>query len=101
MVKYGLKPILTKLDIPTRFAGLDAFPHGLATELADRSTPLPVLQKQMRHSDVRTMLRVYAHAIPQTQRDAVEAISIGTVPSYGTRTESKCFKVRKLAEARS
>ena len=80
VVKYGLKPVLTKLGIPTKFAGLHAFRHGLATELADRSTPIPVLQKQMRHADIRTTLKVYAHVIPQSQRDAMEAVSIGTVP---------------------
>jgi integrase len=80
VVKYGLHPVLRKLGIQTKFAGLHAFRHGLATELADRSTPIPVLQKQMRHSDVRTTLKVYAHVIPQSQRDAMEAVSIGTVP---------------------
>jgi integrase len=80
VVKYGLKPVLKKLNIPTKFAGLHAFRHGLATELADKSTPIPVMQQQMRHADVRTTLRVYAHVILQTQRDAMEAISIGTVP---------------------
>jgi integrase len=80
VVKYGLKPVLKKLGIPTMFAGLHAFRHGLATELADKNTPIPVLQKQMRHADVRTTLAVYAHVIPQSQRDAMEAVSIGTVP---------------------
>jgi integrase len=80
VVKYGLKPVLRKLKIPTKFAGLHAFRHGLATELADKSTPIPVLQQQMRHADVRTTLRVYAHVILQSQRDAMEAVSIGTVP---------------------
>jgi integrase len=80
VVKYGLKPVLERLGIPVKFAGLHAFRHGLATQLADRSTPIPVLQKQMRHADVRTTLRVYAHVIPQTQRDAMEDVSIGTVP---------------------
>jgi integrase len=80
VVKYGLKPVLKKHGIPTKFAGLHAFRHGLATELADRSTPIPVMQKQMRHADIRTTLRVYAHVIPQSQRDAMESVSIGTVP---------------------
>ena len=71
-------PVLKKLGLPTKFAGLHAFRHGLATELADRGAPIPVLQQQMRHADVRTTLRIYAHAIPQSQRDAMEAISIGT-----------------------
>jgi hypothetical protein len=39
-----------------------------------------MMQKQMRHADIRTTLRVYAHVIPQSQRDAMENISIGTVP---------------------
>jgi integrase len=64
VVKYGLHLLLKKLGIPTRFAGLHIFRHGLATELADKSTPIPVLQKQMRHADIRTTLTVYAHAIP-------------------------------------
>jgi integrase len=69
-----------KFGIPTKDAGLHAFRHGLATELADKNTPIPVLQKQMRHADVRTTLSVYAHVIPQSQREAMEAVSIGTVP---------------------
>jgi integrase len=80
VVKYGLKPVLRQLKILTKFAGLHAFRHGLATELADKSTPIPVLQQQMRHADVRTTLKVYAHVILQSQRDAMENVSIGTVP---------------------
>jgi integrase len=78
VVKYGLKPVLRKLGIPAHNVGLHAFRHGLATELAESSVPLPVLQNQMRHADVRTTLRVYAHVIPATQRAAMEAISIRT-----------------------
>jgi integrase len=79
-VKYRLHPVLKKLGIPAKYAGLHAFRHGLATELADKNTPIPVLQKQMRHADVRTTLSVYTHVIPQSQRDAMEAVSIGTAP---------------------
>ena len=88
VVKYGLKPILRKLEIPEEDAGLHCFRHGLATELAERSVPVTVLQQQMRHADVRTTLRVYAHAIPQSQRDAMESIgqgSIGTIVPIGTK----------------
>jgi len=80
VVKYGLQPVLRRLGIPTKFAGLHAFRHGLAMELADKNTPIPVLQKQMRHADIRTTLEVYAHVIPQSQRDVMERVSIGTVP---------------------
>jgi integrase len=92
VVKYGLKPVLRKLKIPTKFAGLHAFRHGLATELADKSTPIPVMQQQMRHADVRTTLRVYAHVILQTQRDVMESISIGTVPVVEQQQTTKSSK---------
>jgi integrase len=72
VVRVGLRPVLRKLGIPA--AGLHAFRHGLATELAEASVPLTVLQNQMRHADVKTTLKVYAHVIPQSQRDAMEKV---------------------------
>lgn len=74
VVRVGLKPVLKKLGIPTKDTGLHAFRHGLATELAEASVPLTVLQNQMRHADVKTTLRIYSHVIPQTQRDAMEQV---------------------------
>jgi integrase len=74
VVKVGLKPVLRKLGIPSANTGLHAFRHGLATELAEASVPLTVLQHQLRHADVKTTLKVYAHVIPQSQRDAMEAV---------------------------
>lgn len=79
-MKNDLHPALKKLGSPAKFAGLHAFRHGLATELTDKNTGIPVLQKQMRQEDVRTTLSMYARVIPQGQRDAIEAISIGTGP---------------------
>jgi len=87
VVRSGLKPILRKLRIPAENVGLHAFRHGLATELAE-SEPITVLQAQMRHADVRTTLKVYAHVIPQSQRESMERIanrSIGTKLANGTR----------------
>jgi len=85
-VEYALKPILRKLGIPEKDCGLQAFRHGLATELAEASVPLTVLQQQVRHADVKTTLRVYAHASPESQRAAMEraSISIGTEVPIGT-----------------
>jgi integrase len=74
VVRVGLKPVLKKLGIPSYDTGLHAFRHGLATELAEASVPLTVLQNQLRHADVKTTLRVYSHLIPQTQRDAMEQV---------------------------
>lgn len=91
VVKYGLKPVLRKLGISSREVGLHAFRHGLATELAEAAVPIPVLQGQMRHADVRTTLKVYAHAIPQSHRDAMEKVgqSISTVVPIGTESEAE------------
>lgn len=71
--------MLKKLGIPSKDVGLHAFRHGLATELVESSVPLSVLQKQLRHSDVATTLRIYTHAIPQSQRDAMEGVTLQSV----------------------
>jgi integrase len=78
VVRLGLKPVLRKIGIPDEGIGLHAFRHGLATELANAGTPLPAFQAQMRHADIKTTLRVYAHVIPQAQREAVESAAIST-----------------------
>jgi integrase len=75
VVRVGLKPVLKRLGLPMDNVGLHAFRHGLATQLAESSVPLTVLQSQLRHADVKTTLRVYSHVIPQTQRDAMEQVS--------------------------
>jgi integrase len=70
-----------KLGIPA-IGGLHAFRHGLATELAEAAVQLTVLQHQLRHADVKTTLKVYAHVIPQSQRDAME--HVGGLQSVGS-----------------
>jgi integrase len=76
VVRVGLHPVLRGLGIPTMNAGLHAFRHGLATQLVEASVPISVLQRQMRHADVATTLRIYTHAIPQSQRDAMEGVDL-------------------------
>ena len=73
-MRKALKPILRKLGIPIADTGLHAFRHGLATELAEASVPLTVLQTQLRHASVTTTLKIYAHVIPQSQRAAMERV---------------------------
>jgi len=88
-VKYGLKTVLKRLGIPDSNVGLHAFRPKLAMELAESAAPLFVLQQQMRHADVRTTLRVYAHAIPSSQREAIEQLanrSISTVVPISTES---------------
>jgi integrase len=97
VVKYGLKPVLRKLGIEMQDVGLHAFRHGLATELADTNIPLPALQAQMRHADVRTTLRIYAHVIPASRRDAMERLagnSIGTNVSIGTNLKEETLSTQ-------
>ena len=89
VVKVGLKPVLRKLGIPTANTGLHAFRHGLATELAEASVPLTVLQSQLRHADVKTTLKVYAHVIPQSQRDAMENVGGQSLPGSITLLQFK------------
>lgn len=84
VVKCGLKPVLRKLGIPSANTGLHAFRHGLATELVESNAPLSVLQKQMRHADIATTLRIYTHAIPQSQRDAMEGVNLQSLRSINT-----------------
>jgi len=87
-----LAPILRQLGIPSHHVGLHAFRHGLATELANAGTPLPVLKAQMRHADVKTTLQVYSHVIQPSHREAMERASrfqsvreTGTVRKFGSR----------------
>jgi integrase len=89
VVKNGLKPVLRRLGIPDKDTGLHAFRHGLATQLVEASVPLSVLQKQLRHADVATTLRIYTHAISQSQRDAMENIG-GNPISTSISTVLRC-----------
>ncbi len=68
--EHLLHPLLVKLGIPK--GGFHSLRHGAASALiADGATPA-VVQKQLRHSDARITLGVYAHVIGNQQRDAVE-----------------------------
>src|SRR5258707_15847620 len=65
-----LLPLLVKLGIPR--GGFHATRHGVTSALlADGATPA-VVRKQLRHSDQRITLGVYAHVIGDQQRSAVE-----------------------------
>jgi integrase len=77
-VRY-LHRVMKKLGIPipANGIGLHAYRHGLATELVEQSAPFTAVQKQLRHSDVKTTLKIYAHAIPQSQRDMMERVDFG------------------------
>ena len=76
VVKFGLHPILKKLGLPTRRAGLHAFRHGLGTALADAGVSPAVVQKTLRHTDIKTTLRFYVHADVEAQRNALQSLQM-------------------------
>jgi len=74
VVKFGLWPIMKKLGLPTRRAGLHAFRHGLGTALADARVSPKVVQTILRHTDIKTTLRFYVHVDADVQRSALQHI---------------------------
>jgi len=74
VVKFGLRPILVKLGLPTRKAGMHAFRHGLGTALANAGVSPAIVQRTLRHTDIKTTLRFYVHADDATQREALAQI---------------------------
>ena len=74
VVKFGLRPILRKLGIPTHKAGMHAFRHGLGTALANAGVSPAIVQRTPRHTDIKTTLRFYVHADTDTQRAALAQI---------------------------
>jgi integrase len=69
-----LRPLLLSLGIP--LAGFHAFRHGVATTLIDQGASITTVgAHQLRHSNPRITLELYAHVVPQSQRDAVEGLA--------------------------
>jgi integrase len=73
VVEHHLGPLLDALEIDRR--GLHAFRHTHASLLLESGANIKVVQRQLRHSDERTTLGVYAHVIGDAQREAVEKIA--------------------------
>jgi len=61
------------LGIP--LGGFHAFRHGVATTLIDQGASITTVGAQLRHSDPRITLELYAHVVPQSQRDAVAGLA--------------------------
>jgi len=74
-----LRPLLSSLGI--QVAGFHAFRHGVATTLIDRGASITTVGAQLRHSDPRITLGLYAHVVPQSQRDAIEELADAISPS--------------------
>ena len=79
VVEYGLWPVLDKLKIPR--CGMHAFRHAHASLLMDVGANPTTTKNQMRHSDARITLATYAHAIGDSQRDAVNRVGDILLPA--------------------
>ncbi len=84
IVRKRLRPILDALGIPR--CGMHAFRHTHSSLLLDIGAPPTVVRDQMRHSDVRTTLGIYGHALVEAQRTAVEKVAEILAPS-GPKSE--------------
>jgi integrase len=72
VVRFGLHPVLKKLSSPVAAkTGLHAFRHGLGTALANSGASPAIVQKTLRHTDIKTTLRFYVHADSDDQRAAL------------------------------
>jgi integrase len=83
-----LRPLLSSLGIP--MAGFHAFRHGVATTLIDQGASITTVGAQLRHSDPRITLELYAHVVPQSQRDAVEGLASSLGSGQLLTQQSKC-----------
>lgn len=84
-MKFGLKPVLRKLGLPTKDVGLHAFRHGLGTALSENGASPKTVQAILRHTDIQTTFRYYVHSDVEAQRNALAAI--GTNVPIGTTIE--------------
>jgi hypothetical protein len=88
VVKRVLWPLLDKLGIPR--CGFHAFRHMHASLLLSTGAVPQVAQKQLRHSDARITLGVYAHVVGDSHREAVEKVAsilFPTVPNLKPATQ--------------
>jgi integrase len=76
VVKFGLKPILRKFNLPTKDVGLHAFRHGLGTALSNSKISPKTVQQILRHSDIKTTFRYYVHSDTDAQRSALQEIQL-------------------------
>jgi integrase len=73
VIEYQLGPLLDALEIDR--CGLHAFRHTHTSLLLDSGANIKVVQRQLRHSDERTTLGIYAHVVGDAQRQAVEQVA--------------------------
>lgn len=78
VVQKRLWPILDTLKIQR--AGFHAFRHAHTSLLLQGGASPKVAQRQLRHSDARITLGIYAHLVEDSHREAVEKLASNLFP---------------------
>jgi integrase len=88
LLRRVLQPACKKAGVP--LVSWHSFRHSHATLLSETGESLKTAQAILGHSDLETTLNVYTHAIPASQRRAVEKVGeilFPNVPKSGVRSE--------------
>ena len=85
-----LQPACRALGLPA--VGWHSFRHTHATLLGEVGESLRTAQAILGHSDLKTTLNIYTHAIPESQKRAVEKVAglvFPSVPSFRLARKTK------------
>ncbi|MSQ08515.1 MAG: site-specific integrase [Dehalococcoidia bacterium] len=72
-LRRDFRPLLKKAGLPIELTFHDCR-HIAASFALSRGVPIPLVSEMLGHSDPATTLRVYAHAIPLSQRQFADAM---------------------------
>jgi integrase len=89
MLRRVLQPTCKKLGLP--LVSWHSFRHSHATLLSEAGESLKTAQAILGHSDLKTTLNIYTHAIPESERRAVERVAgilFPNVPKSSGSTEN-------------
>src|SRR5207245_8781311 len=89
LLRRVLRPACEKLELP--LISWHGFRHTHATLLGEVGESLRTAQAILGHSDLKTTLNIYTHAIPESQKRAVQKVAdlvFPTVPEFSADTES-------------
>ena len=88
MLRRVLQPTCKKLGLPP--ASWHSFRHSHATLLSEAVESIKTAQAVLGHSDLKTTLNIYTHAVSESERRAVERVAeilLPNVPKFTGSTE--------------
>ena len=89
LLRRVLQPACRKLNLPV--ISWHSFRHTHATLLGEVGESLRTAQAILGHSDLKTTLNVYTHAIPESQKRAIDKVAnllFPSVPEFSAGTEN-------------